>query len=137
MEKIKFDLTNQQGLISALAKLKILNTHGLKQQTYMQTRGAKITFEIDIEKMFEDLTNMISTLIETLFDLFDDTKKLEKQMELATKTIEISRAAGAKSIDITVNSKNEDKLKLFIEEIDATIGGKLKKDNTITYSIKF
>lgn len=58
-------------------------------------------------------------------------------MELTIKTIEISRAAGAKSIDITINSKNGGSLKLYLKKIDATIGGELKKDNTITYSIKF
>ncbi|MFV8269289.1 hypothetical protein ACNQGP_05040 [Flavobacterium sp. GT2N3] len=58
-------------------------------------------------------------------------------MEMVIKTIEICKATGAKSIDITLNSKNGGKLKLFLKKIDATIGGKLKKDNTIIYNTKF
>jgi hypothetical protein len=45
--------------------------------------------------------------------------------------------AGAKSIDITLNSKNGGNFKLYLIKIDATIGGQLKKDNTITYNIVF
>jgi hypothetical protein len=123
MDNLKFDLTTQNGLINAQDQLKNLTTG--------------LTFIFDIEGMFRDFTNMISKFFDRLFDLFDETKKLEKQMELAIKTIEICRAAGAKSIDITINSKNEGNLKLYLKEIKATIGGEYKKDNTITYSIKF
>ena len=134
MEKLEFDLTTQKGLIQTQKTIEILKE---QPQFIEKTVGASATLDIDIEEMLKDLTNMISNLIEKIFDLFDDTKKLEKQMELAIKTIEISKAAGAKSIDITLNSKSEGKLKVFLKEIDAKIGGKFEKDNTITYHIKF
>jgi hypothetical protein len=130
MDNIKFDLTTKEGLINTQEKLKVL-----KSLNAGKTIGA--TISIDFEGMFRDLTNMISNFIDRIFDLFDDTKKLEKQMELAIKTIEVSRASGAKSIDITINSKSDAKLKLFVEEIDAEITGKISKDNSITYQIKF
>ena len=129
MEELKFDLTTQDGLTSTQNQLKSLGKSNPK------VVGATMT--IDIEDMFKDLTNIISKFIDRFFDLFDDTKKLEKQMELAIKTIEISRAAGAKSIDIIINSKNKGKLETYLKKIDAKIGGKLEKDNSITYSIKF
>lgn len=129
MEELKFDLTTQEGLISAQNQLKSL------RKSNQLVKGATMT--IDIEGMFKDLTDMISKFIDRFFDLFDDTKKLEKQMELAIKTIEISRAAGAKSIDIIINSKNKGELETYLKNIDAKIGGKLEKDNSITYIVKF
>ena len=127
MEKLQFDLTNQEGLINARNKLKYLEN----------SQKMRLQMKINLKGIFHDFTDMISNFINRFFDLFDDTKKLEKQMELAIKTIEISRSLGAKSIDITINSKNESKLKSFIVEIDAEISGELSKDNTITYSIRF
>jgi hypothetical protein len=128
MEKLKFDLTTQEGLISTQQKLKVLKTN---------SKILGVIIDVDIEGIVKELINMISRIFDRLFDLLDDTKKLEKQMELALKTIEIARLAGAKSIDITLNSKNDGNFKLYIKKIKATIGGELKKDNTITYSIKF
>lgn len=98
---------------------------------------AGLTLDVDIEGTIKELINMVSRFFDRIFDLFDDSKKLEKQMELAIKTIEICKASGAKSIDITLNSKCGGKLKLYLKEIDATIGGQFKKDNTIVYNIKF
>jgi hypothetical protein len=128
MDNLKFDLTTQEGLINTEKTLKILKKSNIVNRA---------TLSIDFEGMFKDLTNLISNSINRLFDIFDDTKKREKQMEIAIKTIEISRAAGAKSIDITLNSKSEAKFKLHLKEIEAKIGGKFEKDNTVTYSIKF
>lgn len=127
MDNLKFDLTTQSGLISTQDQLKHLKSHA---------KMAKV-LHINIDEMFKELINMISKFVDRFFDLFDDTKKLEKQMELAIKTIEICRAAGAKSIDITLNSKNGANFKLYLNKIDATIGGQFKKDNTITYNIIF
>lgn len=132
MENLKFDLTTKDGLIDTQKKL--IN---LKESPMMIEATAGATLIVDFEGMVKDFTNMISNFIDRFFDLFDDTKKLEKQMELAIKTIEISRLAGAKSIDITLNSKSKGKLKAYLEEIDATIKGEFKKDNTITFTIKF
>jgi hypothetical protein len=128
MDNTKFDLTTQEGLISAQQQLKDLKT---------SSKIAGLTIDVDIEGIVKELINAISRAFDRVIDLFDDTKKLEKQMELAIKTIEICKATGAKSIDITLNSKNGGSLKLFLKKIDATIGGELKKDNTITYNIKF
>ncbi|MDN3494209.1 hypothetical protein [Winogradskyella bathintestinalis] len=136
MENLKFDLTTQDGLINTQEDLKKLINHRNTTGEII-TVTDNLTLDVDIEGMFKNLINMISMIFKGFFNLFDDTEKLEKQMELATKTIEIARAGGAKSIDITLNSKNEGNLNLLLKKIDAKIGGKVEKDNTITYSIKF
>jgi hypothetical protein len=70
MDKLKFDLTTQNGLISTQDELKHLKSHA---------KFAK-AFDINIDEMFKELINMISKFVDRFFDLFDDTKKLEKQM---------------------------------------------------------
>ncbi len=148
MEKIVYDLTSQSGLVDTKGKLQQIQPIAIARQATpealsIKTSGAvpgataTVNIDIDIEGPIEKLIDFFKNFVDRFFDVFDDTKKLEKQMELAIKTIEISRAAGAKSIDITINSKNETGLKLHLKEIDATIGGHFKKDNSITYSIIF
>lgn len=156
MEKQSYDLTNQPGLVDAQRKLINLKQSVIVRNTETEglpdgvtttfngahasaktVAGATATIDVDIEGMFEGLIGTFKNFINRFFDLFDDTKKLEKQMELALKTIEVARAAGAKSIDITINAKNGAGLSLYLKKIDAKIGGKVKKDNTITYTIVF
>ena len=127
MENLNFDLTTQTGLLNINKQLRDLERRS----------NLGITIDFDIEGLLKDLLAQVLSPIHKIIDLFDDTKKLEKQMELAIKTIEVCKAAGAKSIDITISSKNEGRLKLHLKQINAVIGGEYKKDNSITYGIKF
>ena len=139
MENLKFDLTTKKGLEKLKDDLKngSLNSSIISSLLPIHGINATARVDIDIEGMVENITNMIKDIFDKLIGLFDDTKKLESQMTLAKQTIEIARLSGAKSIDITINSKNKGKLSAFVEEIDGTISGKYEKDNSITYKIIF
>lgn len=130
MNNIHFDFTTYEGLLNAHKSLEDLD-HSSK----MHKSGKLGAFFI--HDIFKNLFSFVSQIVDRFFDLFDDTKKLEKQMEAAQKTIEYCRAAGAKSIEITINAKNNSKLKVYLTVIDAKIGGELIKDNTIKYVVIF
>jgi hypothetical protein len=131
-ETLKFDLTTQEGLMSTQSEL----THLTKQLEAAKILNG-ISYSIDINEIFKDLFNMIGEFVNRFFDLFDENKRLLKQMEIAKQVIEVARAAGAKSVDITINSKNKGNLEMFVEQIDGTITGAFEKDNTITFHIVF
>ena len=99
--------------------------------------GTETTLEMDIKGILKELTDFTKHVFDRILDLFDDTKKLQMQMDLAIKTIEIARAGGAEKIEITLNSKNSGALELYLEESEAKIGGKYEKDNSMTYVIEF
>lgn len=125
MEKIKFDLSDRKGLENTIITLENLK----KNQEVI----AGLTATID----FKHLIDFVQNILNRLLDLFDSSKKLEKQMEIAKETIRVSRELGAKSIEITIDTKNKAELKAHIEEVDAVLKGKIQNGNKLTYIINF
>ena len=140
MEDLKFDFTTKKGLNKTQNALSSMLTsgylHGLTA-TRTSKDGTETTVEMDIKGTLKELADFVKHVFDRILDLFDDTKKLQRQMDLAIKTIEIARAVGAEKIEITLNSKNSGALELYLEESEAKIGGKYEKDNSMTYVIEF
>lgn len=140
MEDLKFDFTTKKGLNKTQNALSSMLTSGyLLGLTATRTSkdGTETILEMDIKETLKELTDFVKHVFDRILDLFDDTKKLQMQMDLAIKTIEIARAGGAEKIEITLNSKNSGALELYLEESEAKIGGKYEKDNSMTYVIEF
>ena len=140
MKKMEFDLTNKDGILNIenqLKQFKRKNVYHQNAQLGTVTSGATATIDINIEGILKSLIDGTTSLLNRILDLFDGAKKLERQMELAKETIKVSRELGAKSIDITIDTKNKASLKGYVKEIDANLEAKIQNGNKITYNIKF
>lgn len=135
---MEFDLTSKEGLSNIKDQFEGFQSPKFKnKQRITAVQGAKATIDIDIEGILSGLFEMTSNFINRFFDLFDGSKKLEKQMELAKETIRVSRELGAKSINITIDSKNKAELKAFVEQLNGDLKAKHQSGSKITYNVEF
>jgi len=135
---MEFDLTSKEGLSNIKDQFEGFQSPKFKnKQRITAVQGAKATIDIDIEGILSGLFEMTSNFINRFFDLFDTSKKLEKQMELAKETIRVSRELGAKSINITIDSKNKAELKAFVEQLNGDLKAKHQSGSKITYNVEF
>lgn len=128
MDELKFDVTTEQGMKDTISLLK-------KRATNSVASGAIGSVKIDID--FKPLLDFLSQIYNRIIDLFDDTKKLEKQMEFAKQTIKFAKELGAKSIELTIDTKNSNSLSAFIKEINAKVEVKVETGSKTTYNIQF
>lgn len=123
MENLKFDLTNEEGIRKSIMVL--------ERESQLATVGAFKS--ISFKPFFEFVGNLLNRFV----DLFDSSKKLETQMELVKKTIEMCRKLGAKRVEIIIDKRNYSSFKAHIEEIDATAKASNDKGGKMTFIVDF